>query len=57
MINSWKSPNSEYRLWLVERPPVRFSRQELVTKDKKIAEYSGIPKWEEWIELWRLWDQ
>jgi hypothetical protein len=28
-----------------------------MTKDSKMEEKKGVPKWEEWQELWKLWDQ
>jgi hypothetical protein len=28
-----------------------------MTKDTKVAEKKNVPKWEEWQELWKLWDQ
>jgi hypothetical protein len=57
VINSWKAPDSEYRLWILERPPVTFSRMELETKDKKVESKKNVPKWEDWEQLWKLWDQ
>jgi hypothetical protein len=34
-----------------------FSRAELDTKDKKVGEMKNVPKWEDWQQLWKLWDQ
>jgi hypothetical protein len=58
IINSWKAPDSEYRLWLLERPLVRFTP--IMSEDQvetKIHEAKGVPKWSEWLDLWKLWDQ
>jgi hypothetical protein len=34
-----------------------FSRAELATTDKKVAGMKNVPKWEDWQQLWKLWDQ
>jgi hypothetical protein len=34
-----------------------FSRADLITKDKKVGEMKNVPKWEDWQQLWKLWDQ
>lgn len=45
VVESWKAPGSEYRLWLLERPPVRFSEPG-----------PSVPSLAEWHELWAAWD-
>lgn len=72
VVNSWKAPDSEYRLWLLERPSVRFIAPPSndIVSDKlsalnmfnsanggELLKVKGLPKWEEWIALWKLWDQ
>lgn len=47
----WKAPNSEYRLWLLERPEVRFAEK----RDEDRVSLS-LPTWREWQEMWKLWD-
>ncbi|WVQ75901.1 hypothetical protein IAR50_005536 [Cryptococcus sp. DSM 104548] len=71
VINSWKAPSSDYHLYLLERPSVRFIAPPTndIAQDKMAAlsmhdrvhggvleKVKGIPKWEEWIGLWGLWD-
>ncbi|WVN89348.1 uncharacterized protein L203_104571 [Cryptococcus depauperatus CBS 7841] len=71
VINLWKAPRSEYRLWLLERPYVRFitapsnrifnsSLTTLSTNMNvsggQLEKVNGIPKWDEWLALWKLWD-
>lgn len=51
VVDSWKAPNSEYRLWLLERPEVRFADK----PDDNRASVS-LPTWNEWQEMWKLWD-
>jgi hypothetical protein len=57
VINSWKAPNSEYRLWLLERPPVRFKDIAIMRGNGVLSRVKGVPKWDEWQGLWKLWDQ
>lgn len=81
VINSWKAPNSEYRLWLLERPSVRFNSHinnnsstaqqtdmlsqemdmpiavEAAQPGKIVETMKSVPKWREWQEMWKLWDQ
>lgn len=60
VVNSWKAPDSEYRLWLVERPSVRFIQEpkDMVgNKVTAIDKAKGVPKWDEWRAMWSLWDQ
>ncbi|WVQ83173.1 hypothetical protein IAT38_005312 [Cryptococcus sp. DSM 104549] len=72
VVNSWKAPDSEYRLWLVERPSVRFiappsddipkeSEDKMamagaMIQKGEMEKVKGVPKWEEWVGLWKLWD-
>ncbi|ORY20909.1 hypothetical protein BCR39DRAFT_554493 [Naematelia encephala] len=61
VVDSWKAPDSEYRLWLLERPYVHFSASSSTllsnTDNPAIMDnFKGVPKWEEWLELWKLWD-
>jgi hypothetical protein len=60
VINSWKAPDSEYRLWLVERPSVRFiqdAKDMVGNRETAIERAKGVPKWDEWRAMWSLWDQ
>lgn len=51
VVDSWKAPDSEYRLWLLERPNVRFTEQAL---SKSCG--PTVPAWSEWEAMWRMWD-
>ncbi|KLT38504.1 hypothetical protein CC85DRAFT_289452 [Cutaneotrichosporon oleaginosum] len=51
VVDSWKAPNSEYRLWLLERPAVRFAAS---PDESRVAR--SLPTLREWDELWALWD-
>jgi hypothetical protein len=63
VINSWKAPTSDYRLYLLERPPVRFRVKDTETMSKggdmisPLNKVKAVPKWHEWQDLWKLWDQ
>jgi hypothetical protein len=58
VVNSWKAPSSEYRLWLLERPSVRFTEPiQSNMESSALDKAKGVPKWDEWCALWRLWDQ
>nr|XP_018265365.1 uncharacterized protein I303_01730 [Kwoniella dejecticola CBS 10117]OBR87523.1 hypothetical protein I303_01730 [Kwoniella dejecticola CBS 10117] len=61
VVNSWKAPDSEYRLWLLERPqvifPDRLSASLTKTENKMAVERAaGVPKWNDWLDLWKFWD-
>ncbi|EIW71173.1 hypothetical protein TREMEDRAFT_42626 [Tremella mesenterica DSM 1558] len=57
VINSWKAPESEYRLWLLERPNVHFNLDMISKPDPNaVAVGKGVPSWEDWNSLWKLWD-
>ncbi|WVW78327.1 hypothetical protein I302_100281 [Kwoniella bestiolae CBS 10118] len=68
VVNTWKAPNSEYRLWVLERPEFLFSSDlynttmALDVLDTKkegsgpVERARGVPKWDDWLELWRFWD-
>ncbi|WVR04710.1 hypothetical protein IAU60_001721 [Kwoniella sp. DSM 27419] len=66
IVNSWKAPDSEYRLWLLERPAVLFPKtasNEMIAKvDVKESQeditqgYKGVPTLQEWTDLWKFWD-
>lgn len=55
VLDSWKAPDSEYRLWLLERPPVRFNKV-MSTGATDAALSLGIPSWSEWEAMWAFWD-
>ena len=58
VINSWKAPDSEYRLWLLERPPTTITAtHDMITRTVSLETVQGVPKWEEWVALWKVWDQ
>ncbi|WVQ69374.1 uncharacterized protein L199_007591 [Kwoniella botswanensis] len=68
VVNSWKAPNSEYRLWVLERPEVIFglnsslsSKMALEVMDNAqhedaVERAKGVPKWNDWLDLWKFWD-
>ncbi|WWC68052.1 uncharacterized protein I206_101971 [Kwoniella pini CBS 10737] len=69
VINTWKAPDSEYRLWLLERPQVIFpTPASIALKDDRmvlerveaagdqVARAVGVPKWNDWLDLWQFWD-
>lgn len=51
VIDSWKAPDSEYRLWLLERPDVRFTGGAV---ERPLG--PTVPTWDEWQAMWRMWD-
>ena len=53
MVNSWKAPDSEYRLWLLERPIVDFTPPEMTSSPINAV---SVPQWHDWAQLWKLWD-
>ena len=56
VIDSFKAPESEYRLWLLERPQVRFiTPSNVIFSD--LDNIKGLPRWDEWLSLWEFWDQ
>lgn len=68
VVDSWKAPDSEYRLWLLERPSVRFAPSDMSAKQDAFVEHQpvgapkqvalkGVPSIKEWEALWKLWDQ
>ena len=75
IVDSWKAPHSEYRLWLLERPQIGFQMTTTTTTTTTsstttataahrvsngtggLDQVKGLPKWEEWLALWRVWDQ
>ncbi|KAL1407321.1 hypothetical protein Q8F55_006743 [Vanrija albida] len=60
VVDSWKAPDSEYRLWLLERPDVRFTENPVQADeadDKQIVSMpKGVASWDEWEAMWKLWD-
>ncbi|KAL7419376.1 hypothetical protein Q5752_006214 [Cryptotrichosporon argae] len=61
VINSWKAPDSEYRLWLLERPNAHFmSDPTPVALDALAAgpidRALSVGKWHDWETMWKLWD-
>jgi len=62
IIDSWKASSSEYRLYLLERPSVRFDTPpntmpgDSKERDVIVNSIKGVPKWEDWLALWKLWD-
>lgn len=66
VINSWKAPNSEYRLWLLERPEVKLldrmtiaaqAKTDAVATTGRLDSHKGVPTLQEWEDQWTLWDQ
>ncbi|KAK4683845.1 L-histidine Nalpha-methyltransferase / hercynylcysteine S-oxide synthase, partial [Tremellales sp. Uapishka_1] len=55
VVNSWKAPDSEYRLWLLERPELSFATMSTAAADEK-TKTKAVPEWAEWVELWKMWD-
>lgn len=63
VIDKWKAPDSDYHLWLVERPHVRFDNHTnapATMKDEQaiiaLDAIQGVPKWGDWLAMWKLWD-
>lgn len=65
LIQSWKDPGSEYRLYLLEKAPFHFPL--LPTLGSNVIPAAGVlaerkGEWEctptkvEWNELWKFWD-
>jgi hypothetical protein len=46
VINSWKAPDSEYRLWLLERPTIQIQPSPVALKNTlgtSAATYTDLP--------------
>jgi uncharacterized SAM-dependent methyltransferase len=70
VIQSWKDPGSEYRLYLLERPPFHFpllpslstrgrgdqDAQTMPRGDERRGEWPSVPTKAEWHEQWKFWD-
>ncbi|WWC86788.1 uncharacterized protein L201_001667 [Kwoniella dendrophila CBS 6074] len=64
VVNSWKAPNSEYRLWSLERPEVAFNPPKMalkkvdsIQKDDDLSKrMANVPTWNDWVDLWKFWD-
>lgn len=54
--DKWKAPGSDYHLWLLERPDVRFPRMKEVAAARGDNWPPAVPTWAEWQSLWKLWD-
>lgn len=52
----WKAPDSDYHLWLLERPAVRFPSMKQVAASRPESWHPSLPTWDEWNSLWALWD-
>lgn len=64
-IQRWTDHESQYSLWLLERPPFAFpllSSPTIATSAGEGAPCSlastpfGVPTLEDWEKLWRAWD-
>jgi hypothetical protein len=72
IIQYWKDPESEYRLWLLEKPAFYFPLMPQVAKKSEPASdddvlpktstasstdaWPSIPSRQEWETLWKFWD-
>ena len=68
IIQYWKDPQSEYRLWLLEKPAFYFPLLPEVAKQTEDGQapktssataadsWSSIPTRQEWATLWKYWD-
>ncbi|KAJ9094912.1 hypothetical protein QFC19_007768 [Naganishia cerealis] len=72
IIQYWKDPESEYRLWLLERPAFYFPLMPQLVKQAETpllpdiqlktstasasGTWSSIPTRQEWETLWKFWD-
>lgn len=72
IIQYWKDPQSEYRLWLLEKPafyfpllpkvakqadsPLNGDQQPKTSAASTADSWSSIPSRQEWDTLWKYWD-
>ena len=49
---------------MLERPPIRFESPSInndmtvsIQSTLGLENVKNVPKWEEWLALWKLWDQ
>ncbi|KAJ9122437.1 hypothetical protein QFC22_001862 [Naganishia vaughanmartiniae] len=71
IIQYWKDPESEYRLWLLEKPAFHFPLMPEVAKQAEASSvdetqpktfalststWLSIPSRQEWNTLWKFWD-
>ncbi|KAI0345952.1 DUF323 domain-containing protein [Trametopsis cervina] len=52
-INRWTDKDSQYSLWLLERP--QFSFPPLVQRTERLSPF-GLPSIAEWQDMWAAWD-
>ncbi|PPR00441.1 hypothetical protein CVT24_004502 [Panaeolus cyanescens] len=54
----WMDPNSQYSLWLLERPPFYFPLLKTVDEPQNLFSTTpfGMPSVQEWKHLWDAWD-
>lgn len=65
-VTYWQDSQSNYRLWLLRKPPFYFPLSTITLKndpqsaspsiDTKQSRFSSIPTREEWTMLWKYWD-
>lgn len=54
VVTYWRDPNSEYRLFLLQRPPFHFPLRELPATESE--RWPTVPTRQEWQTLWAFWD-
>ncbi|KAJ3558000.1 hypothetical protein NM688_g1170 [Phlebia brevispora] len=52
-INRWTDDNSQYALWLLERPQFIFP---LLRQPTQLTSPFGVPSIQEWQDMWAAWD-
>jgi hypothetical protein len=59
-VQYWQDPNSNYRLWLLRKPPFFFPAKTLAPKKGseplEDQRFGSAPTRDEWSALWKLWD-
>jgi hypothetical protein len=59
-VDSWQDKDSNYRLWLLRRPPFYFPVQATAVCAKEIpanqSRFETVPSRDEWHALWKTWD-
>jgi hypothetical protein len=59
-VQYWQDPNSNYRLWLLRKPPFFFPAKTLAPKKGseplEDQRFGSVPTRDEWSALWKLWD-
>jgi len=57
----WQDPNSNYRLWLLRKPPFFFPNKTIspvkgASAPLEDQRFGSVPTRSEWEALWKMWD-